>query len=154
MKFLVYLSLLLSSFFISAQDNFTEANARGVIDLFFEGFHEGDTVKMRSVMAENLPTQTVFATKDGMNMIQDGTGSDLLKAISTRPEDQKWYERLLDYKVQIDGNLAHVWTPYEFWYNGQFSHCGANAFTLAKFDEGWKIVHLIDSRRRSSCKEE
>ena len=51
MKFLVYLSLLLSSFFISAQDNFTEANARGVIDLFFEGFHEGDTVKMRSVIS-------------------------------------------------------------------------------------------------------
>ncbi len=55
-------------------------------------------------------------------------------------------EQLLDYKVSIDGNLAHVWTPY--FLNGSFSHCGANAFTLAKTSSGWKIVHLIDSRRR------
>jgi len=79
---------------------------------------------------------------------------DFIKAIAERLEDQKWEERLLDYKVQIDGNLAHVWTPYEFWFNGAFSHCGANAFTLAKTDDGWKIVHLIDSRRRSSCNQE
>jgi hypothetical protein len=154
MKSLVFFSLLLSSFLLSAQNNFSEADARGVIDTFFEGFHKGDTLIMKSVMAENLPTQTVFTTKDGKNMIQDGVGADFLKAIGSRPADQVWDERLLDYKVQIDGNLAHVWTPYEFWYNGQFSHCGANAFTLAKFDDGWKIVHLIDSRRRSSCKEE
>jgi hypothetical protein len=73
-------------------------------------------------------------------------------AISKRPETEKWDERLLSYSVQIDGNLAHVWTPYEFWLNGNFSHCGANAFTLAKMDDGWKIVHLIDSRRKSSCR--
>jgi hypothetical protein len=77
-----------------------------------------------------------------------------IKAIGSRPDADKWEERLLDYKVKIDGNLAHVWTPYEFWLNDKFSHCGANAFTLAKTDEGWKIVHLIDSRRRSSCKQE
>jgi len=74
-----------------------------------------------------------------------------LSTIANRPADQKWDERLLDYKVEIDGNLAHVWTPYEFWLNETFLHCGANSFTLAKFDEGWKIIHLIDSRRKEGC---
>ena len=152
MKILVYVSLFLSSLLITAQSNFTEADARGVIDTFFEGFHEGDTLKMRSVMVKNLPTQTVFTNKEGKHMVHDSNGEDFIKAIGNRPPEQKWDERLLDYKVQIDGNLAHVWTPYEFWLNGSFSHCGANAFTLAKTDDGWKIVHLIDSRRRSSCK--
>ncbi len=138
---------------IHAQDAFSEADAKGVVDTFFAGFHEGDTTIMRSVMVRNLPTQTVFATKDGSNMVKDGNGEDFIMAIGKRPADQKWEEKLLDYKVQIDGNLAHVWTPYEFWLNGEFSHCGANAFTLAKTDDGWKIVHLIDSRRRSSCKD-
>ena len=86
-------------------------------------------------------------------MISNGNGKDLLTAIANRPPEQQWDERLLEYRVQIDGNLAHVWTPYEFWFNGNFSHCGANAFTLAKTDDGWKIIHLIDSRRRSSCKQ-
>ncbi len=154
MKYLVYLAFFFSSFLMLAQDSFSEADARGVIDTFFEGFHEGDTLKMKSVMAEKLPTQTVFASKEGKNMVRDSSGDDFIKAIGNRPLDQKWEEKLLDYKIQIDGNLAHVWTPYEFWLNGEFSHCGANAFTLAKMDDGWKIVHLIDSRRKSSCKDE
>ena len=154
MKILVYFSLFLSSILLTAQTNFTEADARGVIDTFFEGFHQGDTLKMRSVMVRDLPTQTVFTNNDGKHMMHDSNGEDFLKAIANRPAEQNWEERLLDYKVQIDGNLAHVWTPYEFWLNGSFSHCGANAFTLAKTEEGWKIVHLIDSRRRSGCKTE
>lgn len=148
--FLLSLSILLTSLSYS-QDSFTEADARGVIDTFFEGFHKGDTIQMKSVLNGNIPTQTVFANKEGNNMIKDGEMNDFLIAIANRPADQKWEEKLMDYKVQIDGNLAHVWTPYEFWFNGDFSHCGANAFTLAKTDDGWKIVHLIDSRRRSSC---
>jgi hypothetical protein len=154
MRTLVCLSIFFSTVLISAQDGFTEANARALIDTFFEGFHEGDTLKMRSVMVANLPTQTVFSTKEGLSMMQDSSGDDLIKAIGNRPQDQKWEEKLLDYNVQIDGNLAHVWTPYEFWLNGEFSHCGANAFTLARTDTGWKIVHLIDSRRRSGCKDQ
>ncbi|MFT5253690.1 MAG: hypothetical protein ACI87N_002733 [Flavobacteriales bacterium] len=77
-----------------------------------------------------------------------------IKAIGNRPANQKWDERLLGYQVDIDGNLAHVWTPYEFWFNDAFLHCGANSFTMAKFDDGRKIIHLIDSSRKSSCKKE
>ena len=110
MKLYLYAFTILFSIGAVAQNPFSEADARKVVDTFFEGFHEGDT------------TQT-------------------------------WDERLLSYTVQIDGNLAHVWTPYEFWFNGAFSHCGANAFTLARSNDGWKIVHLIDSRRNKGCGE-
>lgn len=102
-------------------------------------------------MAEGMVMQTAFTTKDGKNQIVDEQPETFLMAIADRPETQKWEERLLDYMVQIDGNLAHVWTPYEFWFNGTFSHCGANAFTLAKTDDGWKIIHIIDSRRKNDC---
>ena len=78
----------------------------------------------------------------------------LINAIVNRPVDQKWDERLLDYQIAVDGNLAHVLTLYEFWFNDTFSHCGANSFTIAKFNDGCKIIHLIDSRRKSSCKKE
>lgn len=154
MRFQAFLFLFLITNMLLAQDAFTEADARQVIDTFFEGFHEGDTIKMRSVMVPNLPTQSVYSTKDGKHMVSDSNGEEFLKAIANRAEDQRWDERLFEYKVQIDGNLAHVWTPYEFWYNGEFSHCGANSFTLAKTDDGWKIVHLIDSRRRSNCRDD
>ena len=136
-----------------SQGSFSEGDAKQVIDTFFEGFHKGDTTIMKSVVVKDLPTQTVFDTKQGESKIINGTIQKFLDAIGSRPADQIWEEKLLDYKVQIDGNLAHVWTPYEFWLNGSFSHCGANAFTLVRTNDGWKIVHLIDSRRRASCRD-
>lgn len=151
MKFLFYTLLLINTTAIFSQNSLDEVGAKQLVDTFFEGFHKGDTVLMKSVMIENLPNQTVFSNKEGKDQLVDGKISEFLKAIATRPSDQIWEERLLSYYIQIDGNLAHVWTPYEFWYNNNFSHCGANAFTLGKTEAGWKIVHLIDSRRKEGC---
>ena len=153
MKFLFLSAFLFFSIATFSQNSFSENDAKQLIDTFFEGFHKGDTLLMKSVMVENLPNQTVFTNREGKAKVMDGNISDFLNAIASRPADQIWEEKLLDYKVQIDGNLAHVWTPYEFWLNGTFSHCGANAFTLGKTEGGWKILHLIDSRRREGCKD-
>ena len=151
MKLLVTFLCALTFSTTWSQNYFSEADARQVIDTFFNGFHEGDTLKMRSVLMGNVVLQTAFSDKDGKAKLNDGSMDDLLIAIANRKENEKWDERLLDYKIRIDGNLAHVWTPYQFWYNDAFRHCGANSFTLAKTDSGWKIVHLIDSRRKESC---
>jgi len=151
MKTILLLSCFIVTSFTFAQDNFSEADARQVVDTFFEGFHKGDTVQMRSVLAPVVGMQSVHSTKDGKHVLSDSNMDNFIVAIAKRPVSDQWDERLLDYKVNIDGNLAHVWTPYEFYFNGNFSHCGANAFTIAKMDDGWKIVHLIDSRRKGSC---
>ncbi|RFN58483.1 nuclear transport factor 2 family protein [Marixanthomonas ophiurae] len=149
-RFLFVFSFLCSSI-IFAQGSFSEKDAQQVIDTFFEGFHEGDTVKMKSVMAPDMIMQRAFTDKNGVGKISTGNASDFIMSIAKRPADQKWEEKILDYKINIDGSLAHVWTPYEFWFNEEFSHCGANAFTLAKIDNGWKIIHIIDSRRTADC---
>jgi len=153
MNSILFMCCFLVSSLGMAQETFNKAQAIEIINTFFDGFHKGDTLVMRSVIGEDVTLQSVFADKEGYNHLRGGSMDEFIEAIAKRPEDQKWKEKLLDYKVQIDGNLAHVWTPYEFWLNGNFSHCGANAFTLAKTDDGWKIIHLIDSRRKSSCKE-
>ncbi|MEP2935308.1 MAG: nuclear transport factor 2 family protein [Gilvibacter sp.] len=152
MKPFILLLLLLCFSTSIAQDEFTKDDAKAIIDTFFEGFHKGDTLMMTKVMMPDVVLQTAFTTGKGEEMVVTDSADKLLEAIANRPSEQKWDERLLSYEVQIDGNLAHVWTPYEFYVNGNFSHCGANAFTLAKTSEGFKILHLIDSRRRASCK--
>ena len=60
-------------------------------------------------------------------------------------------ERIKFDVVKIDGPLAIAWTPYEFFHNGNFSHCGVNSFQLVKIDGVWKIQYLIDTRRRAGC---
>lgn len=151
MKFSVFLLCFIAFTNTFSQNAFSEADAKNIIDTFFEGFHKGDTSKMKSVMAEKMVMQTAFTDKNGIAKVTTDNSEDFILAIARRPENAKWDERLLDYKVEIDGNLAHVWTPYEFWLNETFLHCGANSFTLAKFDGGWKIIHIIDSRRKEDC---
>jgi len=153
MKNLLCTICLLLAGILTAQSSFTETDAIYIIDTFFDGFHQGDTVVMKSVMAPDMKMQTAFSTPTGAHMVSNGNAEDFINAIANRPANQLWDEKLLDYSVQIDGNLAHVWTPYEFYVNGNFSHCGANAFTLAKMDNGWRIIHIIDSRRKVSCKQ-
>ena len=59
-----------------------------------------------------------------------------------------WDERIGDVEVHIDGGLATAWVPYAFYLGEEFSHCGANAVHLARTSEGWKIIHLTDTRRQ------
>jgi hypothetical protein len=106
---------------------------------------------MKSVMTDNLLLQTTFKDQDGKNILVTENRSKLIEAIASRPEDQKWDERLLAYNIQIDGSMANVWTPYEFWLNGVFSHCGVNNFQLFNDSGQWKIIYLIDTRRKEGC---
>ena len=129
-------------------------NVKAAIDTFFEGFHKGDTTMMKSVMMGKFTTQTAFKNKEGKDVLRTDDSSKLIAAIANRPADQKWDERLKDYIIKVDGNMANAWTPYEFWFNGNFSHCGVNSFQLFHDNGQWKIIYLIDTRQRTGCNEQ
>ncbi|MGB1308052.1 MAG: nuclear transport factor 2 family protein [Oceanihabitans sp.] len=138
---------------IVAQETKAELEVKKTIETFFEGFHKGDTLLMKSVMVDKFVTQTAFKNKEGKDILVTEDSSKLITAIANRPADQKWDERLLDFSIQVDGNMANAWTTYEFWFNGNFSHCGVNSFQLFNDNGTWKIIYLIDTRRRKSCQE-
>ena len=151
MQRLILLLILSCVFSINAQTDQT-ANVKAAVDTFFEGFHKGDTTLMRSVLANKVVLQTAFRNKEGKDVLRnDGDISNLLNAIAKRPADQKWDEKLLDYIIKIDNNMANAWTPYEFRVNGNFSHCGVNSFQLFHDNGQWKIIYLIDTRQRQGC---
>ncbi len=149
-RIIVFLIMLISSSVAAQLDE--KASAKACVDTFFEGFHKGDTTLMKSVLHEKLFMQTAFKNKEGKDVLVIDEPTKLVNAIANRPLDQKWDERLLSYNIQIDGNMANVWTPYEFWFNNEFSHCGVNSFQLFNQDGKWKIIYLIDTRRRQDCK--
>lgn len=148
-RVIIFLVILITTT-VTAQ-NKTEMEVKKAIDTFFEGFHKGDSLLMQSVMYDNMLTQTTYKDKEGKGKLVTDDVAKMLQTIANRPADQKWEERLLDYNIQIDGTMAHVRTPYEFWVNQQFSHCGVNSFQLFNDDGQWKIIYLMDTRRREGC---
>ncbi len=154
MKSTLLLFLLLISIGGFSQEALSTANGKIIVDIFMNGYRSGDTLKMKSVMHSNMTMQKAYLNKEQQNVLLYIKPSDFLKYAATDGQKREWEENLTEYIVNSDGNLAHVWTPYEFYLDGKFSHCGANSFTLVYTDESWKILNLIDSVRIGSCHEE
>jgi len=117
-----------------------------------DGYRSGDTLKMKSVMHPNMTMNRAYVNTEQENVLMYVRASELLTYAATTGKERVWDEKLTDYIVNSDGNIAHAWSPYEYYLDGKFSHCGANSFTLVYTDESWKILHLIDSLRIGSCK--
>ena len=120
---------------------------KNVIETFFQGFHAKDSIVMKSVCSDKLILQSIISNVKGTKLINENS-KDFYRSIATIPVATLFEEKLLDYTIQVDGAMAHVWTPYEFFINGKFSHRGVNAFTMYKENENWKIVYIIDTRRK------
>ncbi len=140
----------LSTLMLCGQRN-EEQEVKQTIMRFFEGFHKQDSLIMRSVIGPNPILQTLGRNKEGISEIRNDSFDRLVQAIVSIPDTVKFEERISAYQISIDGPMANAWTPYEFWLNDEFSHCGVNSFQLFHDGSAWKIIYLIDTRRRENC---
>ena len=124
-----------------------ETTIKQTISTFFEGLQTGDTLKIQTVCHKDMKLQSIME-KNTVGALSFQSNSDFYKSIAAIPKNLKIEERLLSYKIQVDGSMAHVWTPYEFYVNEKQSHIGTNSFTLLLENNSWKIVHIIDTRRK------
>ena len=117
------------------------------VNQLFTGMKTSDSVLIKKSFSKNAVLQTI--TKSGE--VKNENINDFAISIS-KAEKQSLDERIKFSNILIDGNLASVWTTYEFYYKGQFSHCGVNSFQLVKSNTEWKIQYIIDTRRKDNCK--
>lgn len=142
-KFIVFIALISINSIFSQ-----EVEVKQTVDDFFVGLHNRDTLLFKKVCHTSINMQTIGKDKEQNNKLISDDFNKFIQSITTIPENVVLFEKLLDYKIQIDGPLAHVWTPYEFYVNGKLSHSGVNSFTLFKEKDTWQIVHIIDTRRK------
>lgn len=150
MKKLFFLTaIMLFSMKMTAQLTATDS-VKATVNHFFEGMKTGDTALIRSTLTEGVIFQSISRSKEGVISVKSENVSDFI-AFVAKEEKGNADERITFKTVEIDGALASVWTPYSFYYKGQFSHCGANSFQLVKIGVDWKIQYIIDTRRRQGC---
>lgn len=140
--------IILITLFFGIVANAQKQDVQKSIEIFFEGFHQKDTTKIKSVCSDKMILQSINESTVKGNKLSDENPGKFYKSIATIPSSMKFQEKILSYDIQIDGTMAHVWTPYEFYINEKLSHSGVNAFTLFKEKDIWKIIYLIDTRRK------
>jgi ATP-dependent exoDNAse (exonuclease V) alpha subunit len=146
---LLFLILTILSLKASAQ---TEEDAvKKPILALFDGMRKSDTTLLRSAFAPTAILQTIGKNKEGKVVIRTDDVNKFVEMVG-KPHEQVLDERITSETIKIDGELAIVWTPYQFYFGQTFSHCGVNSFQLVKLNGEWKIQYLIDTRRKEGCK--
>ena len=139
---LTVLALVLVAAPSAAAQSDLEAEVRATVAALFDGMRAKDTTAIRATMHPDARLMT--ATAEG---VVESPIAAFLASVAGAPVDLD--ERLEGgYPVLIDSDLAVAWTPYRFYAGGAFSHCGTNAFTLARVEDAWQIVQIVDTRRR------
>ena len=133
---------------LSYSQSSENVNIKTSIETFFDGFHQKDSLLMRSVLHESFKLESV-AVRDNKVSKRDLNGKEFISAVTKRPDSPVWKEKLLFYEIKIDGPLANAWVKYEFWIDNKFSHCGVNSIHLLKDGLKWKIFSISDSRRKN-----
>jgi hypothetical protein len=120
--------------------------AYAVVTKLFDGMRTRDTTAMRASFVESATLQSVSATGIRTDAINAWIGS-----VAGAPAGLVLDERLANPVVQVNGDLASVWVDYWFFAGERFSHCGVDAFVLARQGGTWKIISVADTRRREGC---
>ncbi|NDF99329.1 MAG: hypothetical protein EB101_10490 [Chitinophagia bacterium] len=102
-----------------------EVAVKVVIQRLFDGMRAGDSVAILSVFTPKAIMQTITIDKEGKTTIQEDAVTNFVSSIGRLPKGAA--------------------------FNGKFSHCGVNSFTLVKLNGEWKINYVIDTRRKQNC---
>lgn len=141
--------LLTSTALLAQQPNSATEQVKKTVETLFDGMRKGDSAMVSSTFSKGLVMQTVADNK-GEIEVKSADPAGFLKSVGT-PHKEVYDERITFDRIQVDGDLANVWTSYKFYVGSKFSHCGVNSMTLVKEDGAWKLLHIIDTRRKENC---
>jgi hypothetical protein len=145
--------LILATLFVvslSTNAQSTEDSVKAAVNRLFDGMKNADAALLTSAFADSAILQTIVTNREGKTVIRTQPISEFAGFVNKLQKGDA-DERIQFETVKIDGPLAIAWTPYKFYFKGQFSHCGVNSFQLVRVNGDWKIQYIIDTRRKQGC---
>jgi hypothetical protein len=142
------LSISFSAFSQSYQTDSIELTQ--IIHGVFDGMRDSDTTKMAPHMHSDVKMQSL--NTDGVeNEVSKLNGaSGWLNAVANNT-GAIWNEQIDNLRILSDGLIATAWMDYKFYLGDDLSHCGTNSFQFIKINDKWKIIYIIDSRKKTDC---
>jgi len=133
---------------VTAERRQSEAEVLAVVNRLWEAMRTNDSVMARSVFDSTAQFARIV-DRDGVRFVRWTRADGFVKAVGSAKSP--WIERMVAPEVRVDGNLASVWTWYDFSVDGKVSHCGYDSIELAKLLTGWKIIYIADTQQSTGC---
>lgn len=119
-----------------------------VASTFLSALSAGDTATLSGLVASGAMIHSLREDDSGPSL-RAVSREAFLESLGG--EEQDFLERMWNPVVHVEGGVAVVWTPYDFFLNGEFSHCGIDVFSLLKGGRGWQVTAITYNVVREGC---
>jgi len=152
-------TLFLTLLFIGLQSGSASADSSereailSVMDKVFAAVQSGRPEDWRSIQLAEGNTLSFRANPNGQAKEPEMrmSNNDAFVA-NLAPDGHEYIERWTEEPtVLIRGPIAVVWGEYEFWMDGEFSHCGVDSIDLVKVDGEWKVANFMWTVEKEDC---
>ena len=148
MKSILVIIFILSATFLNANPPGEEENIVSVVQHFFTVMETRDTDEAKKIL---IPGGCTFSIRSEgkTETLKTSNFQEFINSLSTLKDNYK--EAMSNPKILVHEGIAVLWTKYDFYINGKFSHCGVDAFSLIKTADGWKIAGLVYTVEKTGC---
>lgn len=116
------------------------------VQSLFDALGERDTELLTAILHPDILMHSVERSAAGERSASTSTLDGMVARLEA--DGPRMTERMWDPEVRVSGDLAMVWTPYDFYVGEDLSHCGADAFILMREGGDWQITSLSWTRLR------
>lgn len=124
-----------------------EREVAQVVQRLFDAMRQADTAAIRAL---HHPQARFFTAPASAGPLRVMDVDGFVRSIATSASRAD--ERMSDPEVRVDGDIATVWTYYDFYSGEAFSHCGTDAVQLAREAGTWKILQITWNLKREGCR--
>ncbi|HYH81070.1 MAG TPA: hypothetical protein VEX86_14810 [Longimicrobium sp.] len=120
------------------------------INSFMDALRMKDTTTMNMYVDSLTRLTLIRPTRTGGTRVVVMTAAQFIQAV-TQPGQPGVDEPIRNPVVHVSGDLASVWAEYQVRRDTTVSHCGFDAFHLARRDGRWKLLNISDTYQPTGC---
>lgn len=144
--------LLFSVFALSVSNaqKSEEVLVKQVIDAFYDGLNERDSIKVKRSLSRNVKYQKMEDAFWTM-VPKENDPTEVIRSIMAIPKSTKYRFEANDIKINSDSLIANAWVSTKFYLYDSYYQCGSTSIQLVKEDDNWKIISILDHYSKENC---
>jgi hypothetical protein len=132
----------------------TTEQERAAVLAALQGFMDALRLKDAAAMSQHVDSLTritlIRPTRDGGTRVVVLTAPQFIQAV-TQPGQPAIDEPVRNPVVHVSGDLATVWAEYQVRRDTAVTHCGFDAFHLARQGGRWMLLNISDTYQQTGC---
>lgn len=132
----------------------TTEQERAAVLASLQGFMDALRTKDAAAMNQHVDSLTRITllrpTREGGTRVVVMTAAQFIQAV-TQPNQPAIDEPIRNPVVHVSGDLATVWAEYQVRRETTVSHCGFDAFHLARQGGRWMLLNISDTYQPTGC---